>query len=49
MAIVALVTAMGLLLPVLKSVMYGSAASRRATLTTCEHGLFVGGIGSLWR
>jgi hypothetical protein len=46
---VALVTAAGLVLPGQNLVMYGSAASYRATLTTCTHGLFVGGIGSLWR
>ena len=46
---VALVTALGLVLPGQKSVMYGSAASTRVTLTTCAYGLFIGGIGSLWR
>jgi hypothetical protein len=48
-AIVALITAVGLVLPGQKSVMYGSAASTRVTLTTCAYGLFIGGIGSLWR
>jgi hypothetical protein len=48
-ATVALVTALGLVLPGQKSVMYGSAASTRVTLTTCAYGLFIGGIGSLWR
>jgi hypothetical protein len=48
-ATVALVTAVGLVLPGQKSVMYGSAASTRVTLTTCAYGLFIGGIGSLWR
>jgi hypothetical protein len=46
---VALVTTAGLVLPSQKLLMYGSAASCRATLTTCQHGLFVGGIGCLWR
>jgi len=40
------VTTAALVLPSQKFVMYGSAASSRATLTTCEHGLFVGGIGA---
>jgi hypothetical protein len=46
---VTLVTAARLVLPGQKSVMYGSAASSRVTLTTCAHGLFDGGIGSRWR
>jgi hypothetical protein len=46
---VVLVTTEGLVLPGQKLVMYGSAASSRVTLTACEHGLFVGGIGCLWR
>jgi hypothetical protein len=46
---VALVTTAGLVLPGQKLVMYGSAAFSRATLTTCQHGVFVGGIGCLWR
>jgi hypothetical protein len=46
---VAVVTARGYVLPGQKSVMYGSAASSRATLTTCAHGLFDGGIVSRWR
>ena len=49
MAKVVHVTTALLVLPGQKFVMYGSAASSRATLTTCEHGLFVGGIGCLWR
>jgi len=43
---VALVTTAGLVLPRQKLLMYGSAASSRATLTTCQRGLFVGGIGT---
>jgi hypothetical protein len=43
---VALVTTAGLVLPRQKLLMYGSAASARATLTTCQRGLFVGGIGT---
>jgi hypothetical protein len=46
---VAVVTTVGLVLPGQKSVMYGSAAATRVTLTTCAYGLFIGGIGSLWR
>ena len=38
-----------LVLPGQKSVMYGSATSCRATLTPCEHGLLIGGIGCPWR
>jgi hypothetical protein len=49
MAKVVHVTTAERVLPGQKSVMYGSAASCRATLTLCEHGLFVGGIGCLWR
>jgi hypothetical protein len=41
MAKVVHVTTAALVLPGQKSVMYGSAASSRVTLTTCEHGLFV--------
>jgi len=47
--IVAGVTVRWYVLPGQKSVMYGSAASSRATLTTCAHGLFDGGIVSRWR